>query len=181
MPPGDVVRVKNVSKRTFVGGYAQQRYEVKAGKQAVVPREAAQHWTGRWDLLDGRKKDRAAEYERLMVLYGIFSDSSGSEDEKREKNIPQLEVWDLEDNRIDTVLDDPTGEKIHPVASTAHEKGLVDEQIATLRRELSALQSVAAHAQIEGYEPTSDVAEPDTPTRVPVSDGPRRGRTAQGS
>lgn len=182
---GDVVRVLNHGDREFVGGYDQQRYVVPAGGQSIVPRDAAQHWTGRWHTFDREHhKERTVEYERLMVLYGIFADETTSIEEKMETNIPKLEVTDLDGNKIVTVLEDPHNDFARPADTTQVEKDLLEQQIAKMQRELSSLTSALAMTQTNKdgkYEPSIDVVPTDDPKKVPVTDGPRRGRTATGS
>lgn len=186
MPAGQVVRIKNNSKEDFVGKYDQNVYRVKAGQEAIAPVEASWHWFGRPHAIDGRKKERTDEVNRLNVLYGLFDDESGSIAEKRERNVPKCEVYDLDGERIYTVLDDPKGERINPSDQSAHEAELMNDQIQKLQRELAALTSAAALADTSpDYQPSSDVlveeVPDDTPTKVPVADGPRRGRVARGS
>ncbi len=185
---GEVVRIHNKGEAPFVGGYAQNRYVIPVEGVAVVPIEAAQHWAGRWYLNDrDRHKERTTEYERLMVLYGIFDDAHESgitTEEKRETQIPKFEVYDLDGNQITTVLDDPTGKGSNPVDTTKMEKELIDERIAELTRQVTALTAAKAAAEISKdgtYEESTDEVPKDTPTRVPVTDGPRRGRTSASS
>jgi hypothetical protein len=174
---GEVVRLKNKGKTQFVGKYAQTRYAVEPGGELIVPREAMWHWFGRPFLVDtGKHKDRTTEWKRLQTLYGLFDDEAGSYDEKFKQNVPQVEVYDLDGERIITVIDDPTGANISPADQTRQEKELLDEQIAKMRQELNALQAAQAQVQLEGYEPTSDAVEEDTPKKVPVGASTAAGR-----
>jgi hypothetical protein len=178
---GEVVRLENTGEEPFVGKYAQTRYVVQPGKHLIVPKEAMHHWFGRNFLVDvGMKRDRTAELKRIKVLYGVFDDEAGTEAEKWERNVPhKVHVFDIEGNRLTTMVDDPEGHTVTPADQTEQEKALLDAQIEEMRRQLNALQAAQAQVQLEGYEPTADVSPEDTPKKVPVGASQaasRRGR-----
>ncbi len=180
---GEVVRVKNVGKVPFRGKYDQQVYDIPVKSQVIVPEDAARHWLGRWDLIDRDfHPERKEEYARLRVLYGAhFSEDGIDENTKWEQNKPQLEVYTLDtEERIFTVVDDPAGERISPATQTKREKGLLEDQVDALKKQLNAVQNVLAQQQMgDRYVATDDEAqndvEEDIPTKVPVG-GRQRGR-----
>lgn len=78
--------------------------------------------------------DRATEVRRLRTKY---DNQTGNEGEIL--YAPQAEVYDLEDNRIRTVLDDPQGEAVIPIETTAVDRDALYAQIARQQRMIEML------------------------------------------
>lgn len=153
---GEVFRVKNTSDQPWVGRYANQRYVVPAGGEAIVPRGAVALWMGDPEAKDvGQHKARREENKRLLIKWGANGESR-----------PPLEVWGLDGDRVITVLDDPDGRHLHEQAPTVAERDLLEEQLEKLRREQAAMQAriIAVEA---GDQPQAQVPE-DSASKVRV-------------
>lgn len=147
-----MVRVKNVGDKPFKDGYANQTYEIKPGKEAFVPFDAAALWFGHPDVYDVSPRQRARfdQWKRLRTKYGAFDVAAKGEngvqvvtsaDQMWERNKPQVEVYTLEGKRLTTVIDDPEGKTIGAnEEQDVQNAGLIARQ-EYLERELEALRA----------------------------------------
>lgn len=186
---GEVVRIINNSDRDFDGMYANQKYSIPSGREAIVPSEAMWLWLGHPEAvnLGPNRNYRHEEYERLRVRYGAFDERDRDDntitpaDEKWEQNKPLIEAWDLEGNRIVTVVDDPEGKDKTPATSSIAQQDLLVQQMEAMERRMKAMQDQLAAAQRgEQSEAVSDAAkdkgpQPDAPKTRPVGDAPLAG------
>lgn len=167
--PGDFVRVVNQGADDLRLQWDSRHFTVPAGGESFVPFELAAK-----DFGDPRSSaniaalrdengavsfvaDRATEVRRLRVLY-----DNGFGDETRIKNHPTVEVYDLEGNRIYTVLDDPDGERVTPAVQSSFDQA---DLMATVQRQQRLLDQLMKQAGM-----TTDanlahtVVAPDTAT-----------------
>lgn len=141
----DMVRARNVGDKPFVGDFASVRYVLQPGKDVFVPFDAAALWFGHPDVFDvgPRQMARTEMYKRLRLKYGAYDDTDAdgnrtSSDEKWEQNRPRVEVYTLDGQRLNTVIDDPSGTAANPV----------DPDLAEQRGILARLQAVEAESQM---------------------------------
>lgn len=129
-------RVTNVGEEPLVDAYDGTHYWIEPGNSAVVPREAVDLWFGDNDLIDGpHRRPRNEELNRLRIRYGANDDEA-----LWEQNQPRVKVATLDGDECETVLSDPTGDKVTPASDTVDEKRELWELIETQRRELASLQ-----------------------------------------
>lgn len=99
--------------------------------------------------------DRATELRRLRTLY---DNQFGNESEV--KWAPEATVEDLEGNPIRTVLDDPQGEAVTPVTTTALDR---DQLLAQVQRQQRMIELLAQQAGIDLNNPHLVAQEPAAP------------------
>lgn len=135
---GEVVKVINKQPELVTWQYNSTPYPLRPGIPAIVPVEAMWLWMGHPDAvdIDERRRPRTEEYRRLQIKYGAYADRQW-EDVK-----PRIEVYDLDDNRIYTVVDDPDGERLTPETRTIHENQLLMERMEQQERELKQLRQI---------------------------------------
>jgi hypothetical protein len=186
---GDFVTIKNAGDTEFVYLYANEKFTLAPGAQRVVP------W-GHFDKLMGnpfltnttREQERARCYKQLHVLYGTYGD------ENRRDEWPKLEAYDADGERIQSVLDDPTGtnapttnagDDLDPAALRAQLDQMAKRQ-ATLEQLLRVHERATPNVDIDTPEdpappisktPSLDLDTPpdvipdvpeDTPKKTPV-------------
>lgn len=157
-------RVRNVGTSTFTDTWEAATYVIKPGQDALAPVEAVWCWFGKPDVVNGPfNKDRDAELFRLRCRYGAYDDGAMWED-----NRPRCEVYGPDGERVWTVVDDPQGEKVQPVATTAEEKAQLMAYIRKLQDDQQAMQDRLE--ELTGNV-TSGMVEVDEPANAP------RGRT----
>lgn len=181
---GSVVRIINNSDRDFDGMYASQTYPIPSGREAIVPFEALCLWLGHPDAVDlgpGRMY-RNDEFDRLRVRYGAFDERDRDEnvitpaDVKWEQNKPLVEAWDLDGNRIITVVDDPLGKEKTPATSSIAQQDLIASQMESMKNQMAAMQAQLDAAQRgESAERQSDAVDdrgpkPGAPKTRPVGE-----------
>lgn len=133
-----VVRVRNVGSVPFSSGFANNTYTIAVGAETIIPYDAAVLWLGDPNSrdLDGTRRNRLAEYTRLRTKYGAYADETSWD-----KNKPKLEVYDLDGNRLYTVVDDPEGLESSP-APAQSTPTLVQEQMDRMAKELELLRGL---------------------------------------
>lgn len=143
--PEDVVRLRNVGAEQWVGKYANQDYRMNPGQEAIVSFAAACLWFGHPDAVDvdDRNRYRTEEHERLRVRYGVYD----SPIEVWDANTPNIEVHDLDGNRLITVVDDPEGKHLNPAVSSQQEKTLMVEQMTRMQQQMKAMQAQMDQAE----------------------------------
>lgn len=173
------VRIRNVGSSKLRLDYANQRWEIEPGQDAIAPYLGACYWFGdprSVNVGDNRSTQyRARELDRLSVLYGIYSDAFVADDDntftieqkvddyrkleprpyvnRRHPNLPQVEVYDLTTGeRILTVIDDPEGND-----NGAH----ANPESASLQAQLQAMQD-----QMNALTAQLAISDPDAARAV---------------
>lgn len=140
MGPGDVVRVRNSGQAVWKDTYGNVTYRVQPGSEGIVPFEAACLWFGHPDAIDidPRNRHRSDEYARLRIRYGVYDD-----DNLWDQQTPNIEVFDLDGNRILTVVDDPLGDALSPDDNDGVGRQLLMARVADMEKQLSAMRAQA--------------------------------------
>jgi hypothetical protein len=162
--------------------YNSRKYVLPVGQDVFLPFEAAMLWFGDPRANEGAQSlrldsgvvtwlaDRPTEVRRLHHLYdGQFSDES------QIANYPIVQVWTLQNERIPTVLDDPSGENIIPAKISQSENEMLRLQMAKMQQQMEALtqrlgiESASTPTLVEPTIPADDAPsivsqEPTTPT-----------------
>lgn len=155
------VVARNVSGAEFIDGFDGRSYRIPAGKQAAVPVAAAKLWCGDWTRrnIDAIHRDRDLEVGRLKIRLGVYEDGWCPEHGRRSglrpdqmchcptiRDVPdaRVEIYSLDGERIWTVLDDPSGARLEPVASGDEEKMQIMDLIRRQETQLRALQAQLA-------------------------------------
>lgn len=145
---GDIVRVVNKADDPFVIAWDGRNYKLEPGKDQFVPFECATLWFGdprSTNLVQSAVNDkgirsfipdRESEVRRLRVKYG----NQGG-DERYVQVHPFVEVYDVEGNRINTVLDDPDGETINVATPTVADNRDLQSLIERQQKQIDFLLS----------------------------------------
>lgn len=177
--PGDFLKVtykgRNVKLKDdivwddttpFTFLWDSRSYVAEPGKEAFVPYEAVSVAMG-----DGRTgesmasardeagnvswvTDRPTELRRLKILYDNAVDENDLP-----LYAPQADVKDLEGNEVKTVLHDPTGASVIPVATTGLDK---EQLMAQIQRQERLIQQLAQDQGIDLPPEEEPVEEPST-------------------
>lgn len=143
---GDVVRVQNVGDAPFVIAYDGRNYKLEPQKDVFMPFEAAVLWFGdprSTNTIQSVRNekgtvafipDRETEVRRLRVKYGNIGG-----DERFVQVHPDVEVYDVEGNRIKTVLDDPEGEEINVATPTVADQNNLVQLVERQQRQIEFL------------------------------------------
>lgn len=134
----DVVRIRNLMDREWSAMYNSQTYRMGPGGETIAPYIAVCNWFGHPEAVDmgPRERYRTDEYARLRVFYGVYDD-----EDKWDELTPKVEVYDLDGNRITTVIDDPSGSALTPAQSTVAERDLLVRQMAQMQKQMAAMQT----------------------------------------
>lgn len=139
----------NAERDSVIWTFNSREYLLKKGKPTFVPVMAAILYCG--DPRSGSNittirepggqatgwiPDRKTEVARLRLLHGAVDNSYPRFDDLA---IPEVEIYSLDDERVLTVLDDPTGDHIETAISTVNEKEAMMEMIANQQRQLDRL------------------------------------------
>lgn len=167
MQLGDFVRVKSQDERDWRFMWNSRPYPLPAGGDVLMPFECAALWFGdprsSTNVMSIRDEqgvvtwvgDRATEVRRLRTKY-----DNQFGDETQIVNAPKVEVYDLDDNRIYTVLDDPQGDTTSLVTNTVADQATLLAQLQRQDRMIRALM------EAQGMDPNADpnalVAQPNT-------------------
>lgn len=155
-----LVRVVNEGDKEFVSRWEGNIFRIKPGSETMVTRDAVNRWTGNADTVnDGKVNARREEYNRLRVLYGAYE-----RDEVWEANRPHLAVYDLDGNRITTVLDDPEGTNINAPQFNPVERSM-QEQLAVMEQQMEAMRR--AIADREAADATGQGRTEGRPSSIP--------------
>ncbi len=174
MQATDVVRLRNTGNDPWKAMYASQIYKMLPGQECIAPFIAACNWFGHPDAMDGlnpRERFRTDEVARLRVYYGVYDDA-----EKWETNMPKVQVYDLDGNRILTVLDDPEGDELSPALQTVAEKQNLEFQLDQLKRQMKQMQTALdiqtrqSQAETQGDLIEDDLAPFTTPPLPTIPD-----------
>jgi hypothetical protein len=181
MASGDVVRLVNVGDADFVDGFNGRTFTIKAHSQLMVDFDAMCLWLGHPEAndFDPRNRVRVAEYERLRCKYGVdaraleltLNKVAFDHDQLFEAMRPPLEAYGMDDQRILTVADDPTGEFLTPTVS-AQQGGdnlaLLMARMQSNEQEMANLRQQLAQAQ-RREQALNDAQPIDEDAREPVN------------
>ena len=157
-------KIHNASKRTFKDRWEGAEYVISPGGDGLAPIEAVWCWFGNGTITNGPfNKDRDAEVARLRQRYGAYDDPI-----LWEQNRPECEVFGPDGERVWTVIEDPLGDHVQPVSTTAEEKAQLMAYIRKLQDDQQAMQDRLE--ELTGGVSSMSVEE-DSPANAP------RGRT----
>lgn len=157
---GANVQVINKGNRPFSIQYNGRVYKLEPSKPNYLPAEAAILWFGDPRATDSASSfknesggvvvipDRASEVRRLCVKYGYISggeiDFLTKQGEFAENNVPKVEVRTVggegDDEPLPTILSDPEGESVTPVAVTAADQADLMSLVRAQQQQILALQ-----------------------------------------
>lgn len=195
IPENTPVEIRNVGESRFVGEYAMQRWVVEPGDKTLAPYHAACLWFGdprAVNVGDANARPelqfRAREIDRLGVKYGLAGDPWYSDDVDmdretfneanndhykpqrykagRHPNLPKCEVYDLNGDRLWTVIEDPEGARDKEPATTTAEKDVTLESINALQAQIKELQN---RLLLRDPEAGAKSLRPDQPTTSATS------------
>ena len=143
----ELARVLNKHSKPFKAKYDNQTYLIKPNSETIVPLDAVCLWMGNPSSVDydEKRRDRSDEYRRLRAKYGVYE-----HDDRMEENLPRLEAYTLDGERIWTVLEDPEGEHAGSVTPPRTDDDAVAAQILSMQQQIDALQAVL---KVRGVEP----------------------------
>lgn len=154
--PYDTVRIRNVGTLPWSDKWNNQLYRCQPNGEALVPFAGVCLWFGHPSAIDvpndPKQRYRTEEFQRLCVKYGVYDRHEEFvpgqvfvDDRGKDKNpIPQIEVYDLEGERLTTVLEDPDGTSMAPFSQAEQETLDLRVQIAQLQRQMQTLVQQAA-------------------------------------
>lgn len=161
---GDQVYVVNQDPHPWTFKWGGKKYVLEPEKKTPVPFEAMVLWAGDPRSSDSMRSfregaavsfipDRDSELRRLTVKYGGDNDAV----------YPKLSFYDLDDNPITTVIDDPEGKEVLTANVTIMQNEEQAEKIKALEDKLARVM-----ATLEGT-PAGHAANPE-PTESASSD-----------
>jgi hypothetical protein len=145
---GDVATVTRDNEKPLTLMWDSRPYVCPVGKETFVPFEAMMVAFGDPRSTENMRSirdvagnvmfvsDRATEVRRLRTLY---DNQIGPEDQIL--FAPEATVADVEGEAISTVLNDPEGEAVYPVPTTALDR---DQLLAQLQRQQRMIEALAA-------------------------------------
>lgn len=165
-------RIVNEGDEPFTSKWEGNTFTIKPKSEIMVTLDAANRWTGNAATVnDGKVNARREEYNRLRVLYGAYEN-----DEKWVKNQPHLAVYDLDGNRINTVIEDPEGTRLTATPADKTTRSM-QEQLEDMQRQMEAMtraiadQEASAATGVGATEGRpSSMPEPE-PATEPGTDG----------
>lgn len=155
---GDVVRIRNVGSEPWSDSFGGVRYQASPGSETLAPFDAACLWFGHPEAVDlnDRESYRTDEYQRLRTRYGVYHN-----DDLWEPHTPNIEVWDLDGNRLVMVLNDPEGKHLTPAQTSVAEQQNLQVMVAALQSQLRQVQA-QLDAQTRAETATADSGPIDT-------------------
>lgn len=136
------VRVRNVGEKPINIMWNSVSTIIKPGGEGIVNWEAAcKDFGNPFAVNDPTRnvRDRAYEWERICVLYGVYGDT-----ERIEENFPRVECFDAEGNRIYMLFEDPEGERAPDSKSEPADTPVTMDQLSSILTELAALRQRVA-------------------------------------
>lgn len=189
--PYDTVRLRNLGTTLWTDKWNNQQYRCAPGGEALVPFAGVCLWFGHPAAIDipgdPKQKYRTEEFQRLCVKYGVYDKHQEfvpgqvfQDDRGNDKNpIPQVEVYDLEGEKLITVLEDPEGHTAAPFSIEEQANLDLRAQIAQLQRQMQALLQQAnnddrAHAATMASPNVTDDLAPPLPQQpqAPIPPNP---------
>jgi len=197
MASGDVIRLENVGDQDFNALFNGRSYSIPAHSNLMVDYDAMCLWLGHPDAnnYDPRNRVRVQEYQRLRERYGVeakalelsIDHTPFDQAELFHSMKPSLEAFDMANNRVLTVADDPDGDFLStPEPSTTSDVGMLmarlqanEQETANLRHQLAQMQrseqalseADPTPADIPGtVTPSSSTKAPEPPPRTSTSE-----------
>lgn len=196
MASGDVIRLENVGDVDFNGIFNGRTYPIPAHGQLMVDYDAMCLWMGHPESnnFDPRNRVRVQEYQRLRERYGVEAKALElsidhipfDQAELFHSMKPSLEAYDMANNRVLTVADDPDGDFVAtPEPSQTSDVGLLmarlqanEQETANLRHQLAQMQrreqatneAQPISADIPGTVPNQPSKAPEPPPRTSTSE-----------
>lgn len=145
-----LVRVVNKGEKPYTIMYDSISYVLQPGKDTWVPFPAVALWFGDprsagtlASIVDERGvrtyvPDRETEVRRLRVKYG-----NAFGDESVVTGYPDVELYDMDNDRVMSVLDDPTGENVMPAQSTVADQSNLMTIIQRQQAQIDQLAKLA--------------------------------------
>lgn len=144
----DSVRVVNVGDKPFRGVFQKRATTIQPGGVAFVPWPAACTWFGNPTLRNTEtSKQREAEFKHLLAKYGVYHHI-----ELASELLPRCEVYDLNNERIFMVLDDPDGKRAldpPPTDASSTESQVLQRRLYELENQQKAMLDVLTHLDPE--------------------------------
>lgn len=167
-----VIRIRNNGEKPYKDQYASTTYVVPPGGENVIPWEAALLWLGDPRLLDDERHGffaRAEELQRVLIRMGShgLDGRNLSEAERAIEDRPSLEVYDIDNNRIPMLLDDPDGENVVPASFVKGEKDDLFAELDKVKAYQAQLLQLIQENQNQTAAPGLEAAADDSPQRVP--------------
>lgn len=167
-----VVRVRNPGEKVFKDQYASVKYAIQPGQEVVVPWYAAVLWFGDPRVLDDETRGvfaRADELLRVLTRMGSGGlDGRGLGEVDRVKaDHPGIEVFDIDGNRIEMLIDDPEGENVTPIGFVKAEKDDLFAELDKVKAYQSQLLQLIEDQKNQASSPGLESAADDAPSRVP--------------
>lgn len=167
-----VVRVRNNGKKPYKDQYANLKYTIAPGQEVLVPWGAAILWLGDPrtvnDELHGYFQ-RDEELLRVLIRMGShgLDGRNLSEAERAVRDRPPLAVFDVNNEPIEMLLDDPEGENVTPATFVKGEKDDLFAELDKVKAYQAQLLQLIENAKNAQTAPGLDSALDDAPTRVP--------------
>jgi|SRR5215471_2215684 len=167
----DILRVVNKGEQTFRMMYDSRNYNLVPNEDQFVPFPAIALWFGDprsaaavGSLQDERGvrtwvPDRETEVRRLRAKY-----DNRMGDESLIENHPSVEIYTLDNERVYTVLDDPTGDRVIAAVSTVADQRDLAALVAKQQLQIEALTQIVTASQSSG--------EAGIPTPEPITQPP---------
>lgn len=134
------VKCINDSDHDHVLQWSGVRYRIPAHGMNIVPFMAMARAVGNPNMVNHDPRNpgaRSDEYQRILFFYG----KGGILDDDLSNPVDYLRFYDLEDNRIVTVFDDPDGNGLTNADMSVTETEALRDQVTRLGKLLAGLQT----------------------------------------
>lgn len=169
----ELVKVRNTGRKPLILRHdAHGDITIAAGKERIVPLDhATVNFGNPGAKNEGKDRVRAAEYSRIRTLWGFYPGIQ-TEDEWEDER-PQAEVYDLDDQRLYFVIDDPDGTLGSNLAgarvSERTDTEFLNDRIGELENQINKLlQVVAAQTGDAVPTPSSTTVPQEPPVTTPA-------------
>jgi hypothetical protein len=169
---GQMVRVINKGPNPLTIKYNRIKYILEPEIEKVIPYEAAQVWFGdprsaaeiRTIVTDDGMPQmiypRRHEVRRLRAKYGNIE---GIGDESEIQECPTIEMYNLDGERITTVLEDPHGNSVNQASVTVADNATTQSMIRQQQKQIELLMAeLEKRGGLDDVEPDTDEASPLT-------------------
>jgi len=170
------IRLKNAGTEPFEHLYAGEMVRIEPGSELFVPFDAMVAFMGHPNLRNNEYENwRDESYMNLCLFYGAVGVEGVDV-----KVLPKLEAWDSDGNRISTILDDPSGERIQVDAPEHSDTAIMAQQLAAMKAAMEsagidipdANTAAPAAPSVPAGPITDEMPPADEPVKVKV--GPAR-------
>ncbi len=166
-----VVRLVNEGSTDFSQRHLTNIYTIPAGAEMIVPWEVMVAFCGNPYLVNtARNPEREQVFFRLRVRYGLYDNIADWQALR-----PQLACYSVvSGDRLNTVMEDPTGVGVHQATRTIADESVLASQIAAMTRQIEALQAQVMNQPGVTIVPTP-IAPPEARLAadgLPVDDEP---------